>query len=331
MFNTIKNFFNGFRKQHISEEYTAKQKNLGRLDTNSASLPYSVIMPSIVREIFIKIEFYGCPEVLHAPISKEIESYLKSGSCGNPAMKKCCINPTLLEFKTNKWFNCYQASPFESFYPFPYDQLKYAGNEKLFSHCRSTLKEQLIQFRTRMEKFIFFFHTGDSLQLCFTNADFKKHFDVIDCSNLIDVVGLGNLIPAVRPCLTDDPDAVLLTETVRWQLLKPTVAEYIETALGCPLSMIPLLYGGIRLVDPVHLGSFVPIMFDREALEPITLKWQTTLAFSRNIPLDISSDLKQCIDKLISLCFFTEKDSNAQKLYLSSVLRYTPTTYHYMM
>ena len=81
----------------------------------------------------------------------------------------------------------------------------------------------------------------------------KNYFQVIDCSNLADHYGMANLIPAARNCLAEDLNAVILTNSLTWQLLKPTVPEYVETALMCPMTVIPTLYG-LRLTDHVQLG-----------------------------------------------------------------------------
>lgn len=108
-----------------------------------------------------------------------------------------------------------------------------------------------------MKKTKFSFHIGDCLQLCLFNDKLKNLFQVIDCSNLADHLGLANLILAVRTCLADDPNAVLLTEIMTWEALKPTVAEYVDYVLCCPLSMVPLLYG-LRLANHVRLGKSYP-------------------------------------------------------------------------
>ena len=152
----------------------------------------------------------------------------------------------------------------------------------MYQHCQSTLKDLVVQFHIRIKKTKFSFHIGDCLQICLFNSKLKNLFQVIDCSNLADHVGLGNLIPAARACLADDPCAVLLTEIMVWRTLKPSVAEYVEDILSCPLSMIPTLYG-MRLANHVRLGNSIPINLFRVGQNFITLKWKRAPTYSSNI------------------------------------------------
>jgi hypothetical protein len=103
----------------------------------------------------------------------------------------------------------------------------------------------------------------------------------------------------------DDPDAVILTDTVSWQFLKPSAAEFVEMSFCCPLSMIPTLYG-LKLLDNVRLGSSVPVKVWREVPKSTPLRWQRALHYSTNVQLDLSPALKNAINRLKELCLYEE-------------------------
>ena len=114
--------------------------------------------------------------------------------------------------------------------------------------------------------------------------------------------------------MADDPDAVILTDTVSWQFIKPSVAEFVELSLCCPLSMIPTLYG-LKLLDNVRLGSSVPVKVWREVPNSIPLRWQRALNYSANVELDLSPALKNAINRLKELCFY---EDNKQPVIIKS-------------
>ena len=254
---------------------------------NKSSVPFSKIVEELVNQFQHRMAVGECSASLKPDVLKEFSHFFNTGNCSPILRKEICINPTLLEFGTKQWMVHYMACPFEGYIPVPYKNLDPADvnqqNEGvIFHHCQSVLKEHVIQFRMRMGKIKVSFHIGDCLQLCLFNNKWKNLFQVIDCSNLADHLGLANLIPAARACLADDPNAVLLTEVMVWQMLKPTVAEYVEDALSCPLSMIPTLYG-LWLTNHVRLGNFIPINLFRVAYNFITLKWKRAPNYSQNI------------------------------------------------
>ena len=279
----------GIRKRFITEMWDCKKKSSGgifksRLESSS---PFPQIVEELVYQFKQRMAIAECPNTLQQDVLKEFSHFFLTGNCTPDGIKKVCINPTLLEMMTDQWMVHYLACPFEGYSPIPYKQLdpsitNQGNGGVLFHHCQSVLKDHVVQFRVRMKKIKFSFHIGDCLQLCLFNSKLKNLFQVIDSSNLADHVGLANLILAARACLVDDPCAVLLTETMVWQTLKPTVAEYVDHVLSCPLSMTPTIYG-LRLTNHVQLGNFVPINLFRLAQNFITLKWQRAINYSSNI------------------------------------------------
>lgn len=242
----------------------------------------------MVTQFQLRVGIVECPKPLQPEVLKEFSNFFNTGNCKPITGKKVCINPTLLEFGTKQWMIHYLACPFEGYAPLPYQKMdpevinQQQNGGVVIHHCQSVLKDLIVQFRVRMKKTKFSFHIGDCLQLCLFNSKLKNLFQVIDCSNLADHVGVANLIIAARACLAEDPNAVLLTEIMSWKMLKPTIPEYVEDVLSCPLSMIPTLYG-LRLANHVRLGNFVPINMFRLNTDFITLKWQKALPYSSNI------------------------------------------------
>jgi len=224
---------------------------------------------------------------------------------------------------------------FEGYFPIPYSKLNSTstaarnGGKILLHHCQAVLKERLIKFRAQERTVTFFFHVDDGLLLCLFNPDMKKRFQVIDTSNVADHAGLANMIHAAQNCLEEGPDSVLLTESMNWQALKPSVLEYIEAVLCCPLSMIPTLYG-LQLANHVHLGNCIPVNILRVAQNPVNLVWKKAPAFSENIGLNMSPALQSALISLQKLCFLI-KEADPYPEEICALKMYTPMTFYYIV
>ena len=166
------------------------------------------------------------------------------------------------------------------------------------------------KLRARRDRVFFYFHFGDCLELCLREETMKKKFQVIHCSNtILEMAGLVNLLSAASGCLTN-PDAVLLVNIaiscVRSysSKLNSPIVEFIESSLCCSFSMIPTL-NGLRLTNHLQLGSPIPVKLHEDIVKNLvtTLKWQLSLNYSSNIPLEISPDLGSAIDKLAASQF----------------------------
>ena len=68
--------------------------------------------------------------------------------------------------------------------------------------------------------------------------------------------------------------------------------------------MIPTLYG-LRLINHLQLGSQNPFKLHEDIVKNrvTTLKWQTSLSYSSNTPLDMSPVLESAISKLAASRF----------------------------
>ena len=215
------------------------------------------------------------------------------------------------------------------------------------------------ELRLRKDRNRFHFYFGDSLELCLMNEELHNKMHVIHCSADIGVEAeLANILPAVSRCLISDiPEAIIVTESIfsRFEGRKPTLVEYVEFHLNCPLTMIPTMYG-VRLFDHFHLGSSVCCQLhdDFNTATPITLKWhKTPVAYSADIQMEISPAIEKVVRVLAKHCFFPSQAFYYSKkrnidgyrtIYLRSqvtfnhstkhklhVVRYTPLTFYNIM
>ena len=138
---------------------------------------------------------------------------------------------------------------------------------------------------------------------------------MIHCSyHIVDKVGHANIISSCEGLLAS-PDSVLLTNLhlgdvylfeKKWKL---SILDYIEACLCCPLSLIPTLYG-VKLTQHLQMRSIYPVkLHEIEKNLFISLKWQLSSGYSRNIPLEISSVMETAIKRLASARFNYSPDS----------------------
>ena len=212
-----------------------------------------------------------------------------------------CVNPTLLHPTTHRWQVHYTLSPYDGFLPFSRDEKldTSAKSGILTRSCQNILKSLVSSFRRRAQSVKVFFYLQDALEFCYGGTNIK--FDVIDCSNLADHVGLVNLNNACRLRIADHPEAIVQTESMIWKAFAPTVLQYLEEILCCPLSMIPTIYG-FRLVNHVEMGSSSIPNFERLLEQPFTLCWKNTTPF-KNAILYPSPALTGCLERLASKCY----------------------------
>ncbi len=221
------------------------------------------------------------PQSLKLHLLEEISLYFETGNCNFYSKKKdiFAANPTLLDPKSLNWQVDISSCPFDSYLPLPFDELEASAEGGVVTrYCQKQLKNLVAEYRRKMKNVKFHFYASEDLQYCLSETTEK--FDVIDSSGLADEVGLANVLVSTIQRLELHPDALLLTESVDWGNLESTVALYLESSLGAPLSMIPTIYG-LRLMNHVDLGS--TSLIDREytayGCRPVTLSWRLAPRF----------------------------------------------------
>lgn len=121
----------------------------------------------------------------------------------------------------------------------------------------------------------------------------------------MDEFGLANVLMAASGCLADTPEAALLTETKLNSKPKPTLTKYIEDNLCCPLSLIPTVYG-VRLANHIKLGSTecyeLHDCVSKRVHFTFKLRWLNIPAYSSNVNLGVTSDLRKCVERFADSC-----------------------------
>ncbi len=143
-------------------------------------------------------------------ICEEAKRYFEKGSCRlENDIKIVCLNPTMLDHATLRWTLHYSLCPFDGYLPLVKEELDTSIKSKMMIRsCQKILKNLLSFYRKRLidgKTFELFFYLEDALEFCYSE-NFNK-FDVIDCSNVADHVGLANLILACSGKLSDHPSA----------------------------------------------------------------------------------------------------------------------------
>ena len=263
-------------------------------------------------------------------ICDEARVYMDKGNCRLRDENNICVNPTLLHPTTQRWQVHYTLSPYDGFLPFSrYEKLDTSAKSGILTRsCQNILKSLVSSYRRRVQSVKVFFYLQDALEFCYGGTNIK--FDVIDCSNLADHVGLVNLINACRLRLADHPEAIVQTESMIWKAFAPSVLQYLEEILCCPLSMIPTIYG-FRLVNHVELGSSSIPNFERLLEQPFTLRWKNTSPF-KNAILYPSPALIGCLERLASKCYLMlDMDKSLPLMNIKRTDRCcTPLTFQYV-
>ena len=258
----------------------------------------------------------------------EIRQYFKTGNCGQVNSQSASVNPTFLQPTTGKWELHRDACPFRSYLPLPSnaDMAKTVKHRIITDYCKSELKKLVTAFRKRMDKIVFYFHPCDALVFCYGDLPYK--FDIIDTSTLTDFFGLANLLNAANRKLLSD-QSLLITESWSWSCVAPSVAQYVQEMLCCPLSLIPTLYG-LRLMDKVELGQEEPRFSHTMIIAmPFRLRWKKAMPFDQ-VPLVLTPPLEMSLRRLMDAC--SVNPSSSSKFVFEAIRWYfSPLTFFYVL
>ena len=293
------------------------------------------------------VEPFG--ECMKAKSIEEFKLYHSTGNYEPLIGKTTCIN--LCNFLINMEEGKFEAGsigicPYDAFFPVPFEeQITSSFDFKsctALDYCKTRLQWLVTQLRSRKHRNTFHFHIGSCIDLCHRNESMWNKFHVIYTFDLADrYYGLANLIPAALNCLSiENPQSLLLTETAIWiKLENPTVSEFVEIALGCPLSLVPTLYG-VRLINHLRLGSpDCSKLHDVLYTKPVTLQWLRAPAYSDNVLMGISPALKTAVERLAEMCFEVPKILSSSEIPSSipdNLLEdffelYSPETFYYVL
>ncbi|EFX85370.1 hypothetical protein DAPPUDRAFT_237975 [Daphnia pulex] len=217
-----------------------------------AQLENADIFPNeMAEQIFFQFKvregFIGLDPCVRKKIYDEVLKNYRNGS--NRLQKNdqpVCANPTMLNPETHDWETLW-ITPFEGYLPMAKGELITSAEQIMTQSCSGILKRLVSSYRSTIKTIEIIFHLGEAVEFCYSDAN---KFDVIDCSNFVDHVGLANLVVACCQKLSDNPNAVFYTEIMTDN--HHSANTIVETSLCAPLSMIPTIYG-LRLADHVEL------------------------------------------------------------------------------
>ena len=265
---------------------------------------------------------------------REIGHYFETGNCdAESANNKACPNPTLLDPFTGDWRVHPAACPFDGYLHLPLKELhETAPDDKqhgmVLKFCQMELKKLLVDFRKRTPDVKFSFYSCDALEFCYQDSPLK--FDVIASSDLSDVIGLANVLNAATRKLRSNR-SILVTDTLLWTSVAPTVSQYLQVVLCCPLTLIPTIYG-VRLVDNIELGPETPPTFASQIMLPTRIRWKTSLSLE-GAPLVLSPTLERALKQLKDECFhLSQPDAFVTKTTgRCGMARYSPLTFSFVL
>ncbi|XP_046633399.1 uncharacterized protein LOC124312895 [Daphnia pulicaria] len=233
----------------------------------------------------------------------------------------------MLNPETHDW-DLFCLNPFYGYLPMEKGELITSVEQIMTHSCSEILKRLVSSYRSRISTVEIVFHLGEAIEQSYSDAN---KFDVIDCSNFVDHVGLANLIVACCQKLSDNPNAVFYTEVVTDR--HHSANTIVETSLCVPLSLIPTIYG-LRLADHVELrDSAVDYLRCNTPLRgrSVNLCWQKVPPF-QNLKLVPSPDLNRCLTKLGKLCHLTTFPKHVfSTSSTGSEIYYTPLTFNYIL
>jgi hypothetical protein len=291
---------------------------------------FTVSLNELAKQFLHREYFIGLAPCVKKKINKEVLECYRNGSSRRRQNndQPVCVNPTMLNPKTHDWdFFC--LTPFEGYLPMAKGELITSVEEIMTHSCSEKLKRLVSSYRSRIPTVKIVFHLEEAIKHCYSDAN---KFDVIDCSDFSEHVGLANLVVACCQKLSDNPNAIVYTEIMTDR--HHSANTIVETSLCAPLSMIPTIYG-LRLADHVELRDSAIDYLRCNTLQgerPVILCWQKVPPF-QNIKLVPSPDLNRClITKLAKLCHLTSFSKPAPPTSSAgSEIYYTPLTFNYIL
>ena len=262
---------------------------------------FSVAIKDAAEQTEINVGLPDLSETLSRKIREEAQRYYKTGNCRLQNVEGVVhMNPTLLNPKTLKWEVQHVLCPFDGYLPLTAEELDTSDEENiLIKSCQKILRPLISSYRRRLQSVKIVVSLENALEFCY--AESTEKFDVIDAANLSDPFGLANVLNAAYGKLSNNLEAVIFTKSTRWTHFAPSVIEYVEGALCCPLSMIPTIYG-LRLTNHVELGAPTLCNFRRKTAHAVHFCWRPA-PFFRNVTLSSSPTLTAILKQLSEVCY----------------------------
>lgn len=233
------------------------------------------------------------------------ESVLKMDSVATPTT----ANPTLYDNQDGRYSLFFSLNPFNCYHhavEFSPGALKKAGVEKhlfdamlvdnggfkqhsLLANCVQQFFMWLQSSSAALNKKVvsFVFNNQDALQFCQEQQYSKgNQFDVIHTSNLIDHLGLPNVILCALPLLKSE--GLLFSQTMLYKVCSSEcIEEFLEMSFGFDCKLLPVIIGA-RCVNHEGMIYTSPVMSqptpERKENMACSLVWQKVFAQPIVIP-----------------------------------------------
>ena len=262
---------------------------------------FEAVVTHLVAQL-TEVKMFGACTASKKIIEEEARRYYESGNCSLRKKEEIysSFNPTLLEPVTLRWRVNFSSCPFESYLALLAEEItELQDNDQVIRLCRKALRNLVVGFYQKRDCVEFTFHLDDPLN-CATN---ENDFDVIDCGDLSDRVGLVNVLTVCGAKLRTESESVLLTDVSTWISAAPSVQKFVEEdlLLGMPSNLMPSLYG-MRLAFEERPVRPIPLDYDQLLVPLLPLRFKTTLPFE-NVTLDPSPPLQHSLERLRKACF----------------------------
>lgn len=229
-----------------------------------------------------------------------------------------CLNPMFLDPENGTWSLSPTVSAFESFILEKHEPRK---NDIMTPYLRA-FSERVQEERRQLENTSFHLLHGNFFDICYRL--YLKEFDVIDFtgpSNLTEHLGLANILNASSLIMSNNPHAILITESSLWRQHDnsqyQTIREFVEETLGTSMALIPSLFG-FTLGNHLLLGNPLPTGSHRRT--NMKLRWRKSPCYS-HVKVRLLPIAEDFISRLQETCFCKSIEELDRKN-VSTVLSY---------
>lgn len=240
----------------------------------------------------------------------EMKSHFITGNSSCVNEETPYLNPIFLNPENMNWDLSPVTSPFESFL---LEKCEPREDDVMTPFLRA-FSERVQEERIALKSTAFHLIQGNVFDITYRGT-LPNDFDVIDfsgLSTLTENIGLQHILNASSLLLSDNPYAILVTESSPWRKHNPplqTVKEFVEESLGTNLTLIPSLYG-FTVRNHLLLGSPLPLLGSNRDLAKLCWKKSPV---HENLQVKLFSVDQEFIAKLQDKCFGASADESGGK------------------
>lgn len=224
-----------------------RKEHLKRFLTRNTYLTFDTFIDNLC-EKFMKILFDKSESKLRR-LKDEIKLFSLLGVTGTYA-RKDFINVTMLQPTTGLYTGHYAMNPFDSYFPFENEsEVKFFRDidedetYPLLKYCLAKFDEWIYSNRARSTDIVWHLWCGDALNLTLFHMSLLE-FDLIHTSNLVDNLGLLDILVTCMPLLRHRASSCILTQSLRWWSTHGHCINYLQEAFNdIDVTWFPSLLG----------------------------------------------------------------------------------------